>query len=104
MIALERVVCAWQLAGPHRSEYSATSSTRDPRSGRARLFGILPALALLLTALWLFAAAPAEAQVRSNLQATAGDGEVTVTWDEVGARYLAASSFSTGNTRAEPSP
>ena len=76
-------MCAWQQAGPHRSEYSATSSTRDRRTGRARLFGILPALALLLTALLLFAAAPADALLRSNLQATAGDGEVTVTWDEI---------------------
>ena len=53
----------------------------------ARLFRFLPALALLLAALSLFHAAPVAANHGSlntptDLQATAGDGSVTLTWNQ----------------------
>ena len=62
---------AQEQAGPRRPEIlsgvegSRTASRPEPRPGRrrARLFALLPAFALLLGALCLFAAAPAHAQV-----------------------------------------
>ncbi len=69
------MTCARREAGAHRSAASAPSrcpssgptppgdrSRPDPRGGRARLALLLPVLALLLGALSLFAAAPAQAQ------------------------------------------
>ena len=49
-----------------------------------RIFRLLPCLALLLAALGLFNAAPAQAQslpALQNVQLTAGDGSLTLTWD-----------------------
>ncbi len=69
----------------------AGSSRPDPRPGRrrARFSVVLHALALLLCGLHLLAAAPAAAQgtppsVPRNVQATAGDGKVTLTWQAPG--------------------
>ncbi len=59
------MTCARRLAGAHRPAPSAESPRKpDARPGRrrARLFRLLPALALLLGALSPFAAAPAQAQ------------------------------------------
>ena len=60
------MTCARREAGAHRPAAStpAGSARPDPRSGRrgARLFLLLPVVALLLGALGLFAAAPAQAQ------------------------------------------
>ena len=69
------MTCARRGAGAHRPAASAPSrspssgptppgdrSRPDPRGGRARLSLVLPVLALLLGALGLFAAAPAQAQ------------------------------------------
>ena len=59
------MMCARRLAGARRPASSTGSPHRpEPRPGRlgARLSGLLPALALLLGALGLFAAAPANAQ------------------------------------------
>ena len=71
------MTCARREAGAHRPAASIPSrspssgptppgdrSRPDPRGGRARLALLLPALALLLGALSLFAAAPAHAQIR----------------------------------------
>ena len=61
-------------------------SRPDPHIGHrpARLPRLLPALALLLCGLHLLAAAPAAAQtaptVPQNVQATPGDGRITLTW------------------------
>ena len=60
------MTCARRLAGARKPAHSAGSPSRpDPRSGRrgARLFALLPALALLASALSPFAAAPASADV-----------------------------------------
>ena len=56
--------CARRLTGPRRAEPSASASTPDAPPGRrrARLSLLLPAFALLLGALSLFTAAPAQAQ------------------------------------------
>ena len=67
---------------------SGNSSRPDPRPGRrrARLFRLLPALALLLGALSLFAAAPAQAQqlaAPQNFELEAGDKQFTASWDAV---------------------
>ncbi len=76
-------------AGAHGAAPSTPArpaSRPEPRSGRprARVFRLLPVLALLLGALGLFAAAPVEAAHQfatpTNLQAQAGDGQVTLTW------------------------
>ena len=84
------MMCAWRLAGARRpASYtpSPTASSRkpEPRSGRrARLRGLLPALALLLVALSLFDTAPAEAQAPSVPRATAvksDDQALKVTWN-----------------------
>ncbi len=60
------MTCVRRLAGARRPAPPAGSSSRpDPQTGRrrARLALLLPALALLLGALSLFAAVPAQAQV-----------------------------------------
>ena len=81
------MTCARRLAGAHRPAPSAgcpRKSDLRPGRRRARLSLLLPALALLLGALGLFAAAPAQAQnpaTPPNLQVTAGDQMLTVTWD-----------------------
>ena len=84
---------ARRLAGAREPAPStpAGSSRPDPRPGRrrARFSLVLHALALLLCGLHLLAAAPAAAQgtppsVPRNVQATAGDGKVTLTWQAPG--------------------
>ena len=94
--------CARRVAGEHKptSSTSAGAPRRpDARTGRsrARLF-LLPALALLLGALSLFHAAPAEAQVQTvnpptNLAAAPGDGKLTVTWTNPAAVTAAPSNY-----------
>ena len=84
------MTCARRPAGartPAPSTPAGSPSRPEPRFGRtrARLF-LLPALALLLGALSLFAAAPVEAQsVRPdpprNVALTTGNNQVTLTWD-----------------------
>jgi len=78
--------CARRLAGA-RKPAPPTGSPRksEPRTGRrrARLSGLLPALALLLGALSLFTVAPAQAQTQDpprNVQVTPGDAKLTLTW------------------------
>ena len=85
--------CARHPAGarkPAPSTSAGSPGRPDVRTGRARAprLALLPALALLLGALSLFAAAPAEAQgdptppsVPRNVVATAGDKAVTLTWE-----------------------
>ncbi len=72
------------------SPTSVDSGRPDARTGRARarrLSLLLPVLALLLGALGLFAPAPAEAThslaTPTNLQAQAGDAQVTLTWSGI---------------------
>ena len=86
------MTCARRPAGARTpaSPTSAGSPSRpDPRTGRprARRFRLLPVLALLLGALGLFAPAPAEAAhslaTPTNLQAQAGDAQVTLTWSGI---------------------
>ena len=75
-------------AEPSRAVGCTPSSTSrpDPRPGRrrARLLGLLPALALLLgvLSLLLLPAAPAQAQAGppTNLAVTPGNGKLVVTW------------------------
>ena len=81
------MTCARREAGAHRPAPSTGSPSRpEPRPGRrrARLFRLLPAIALLFGALGLFDAAPAEAQtgpsVPRNVQVTEGDRKLTLTW------------------------
>ncbi len=83
------MTCARRPAGAHKPAPSAGSPRKpEPRTGRrrARLFRLLPALALLLCGLHLLAAAPAAAQtvtapsVPQNVQVTPGDGKLTLTW------------------------
>ena len=64
---------------------SRGSTPPEPRAGRRRARSLirLPVAALLLGALSLFAAAPAEAQAPSaprNVQVTAGNASLTLTW------------------------
>ena len=79
------MTCARRLAGARKPAPSTGSPSRpDPRPGRrrARLPALLPALALLLGALSLLPAAPAQAQVAppTNLVATPGNGKLVLTW------------------------
>ena len=71
-------------AGPYRPAHSAASSPPDPRSGRRRacLSRFLPALALLLGALSLFEAAPAQAQFAppTGLTVTASSQQLDISW------------------------
>ena len=85
--AASGMTCARREAGAQRPAPPAGSSSQpDPRPGRARarrsLF--LPALALLFGACSLFTVAPAEAShvlpTPTNLQAQAGNTQVTLTW------------------------
>ena len=86
------MTCARREADAHNSAPSApaASSRPDPRRGcrRARLVLLLPALALLLGALGLFAAAPDALadhtfSAPSNFQTSVGDRSITVSWDPV---------------------
>ena len=88
--------CARRSAGAHRpaspaaarspaSSTSARSPRPDPRRGRsgARLFRLLPVLALLAGALGLFAPAPAQANhltTSVTVTVTPGSEQLTVTW------------------------
>ena len=89
------MTCARRLAGARKPAPATGSPSRpDPRPGRrrARLPGLLPALALLLGALSLLPAAPAQAQGAppTNLVATPGNGKLVVTWTRsttAGAKY-----------------
>ena len=60
---------------------SAGSRRPDARTGRARRFSLLPALALLLGAFSLFAAAPVAAQLSSNNEQTLLTATLTVDED-----------------------
>ena len=66
------MTCARREAGAHRPAAStpAGSARSDPLGGRTRLSLLLPVLALLLGALGLFAATPAQAQVATVWSAT----------------------------------
>ena len=86
------MTCARRDADAHNSAPSApaASSRPDPHPGRrrARFVLLLPALALLLGALGLFAAAPDALAdhtfpVPSNFQTSVGDRSITVSWDPV---------------------
>ena len=94
------VTCARRPAGARKPASSAPAgspSPPDPRTGRScarRLSRLLPVLALLLGALVLFAAAPAQAQntppsALRNVQWTPGNASVALTWQ-------APSSWGTG--------
>ena len=77
------MTCARRLAGARKPAPATGSASRpDPRRRRARLPGLLPALALLLGALSLLPAAPAQAQIPApaNIVATPGNGKLVVTW------------------------
>ena len=79
------MTCARRLAGARNPASPSESPRRpDPRSGRRRArLSLLPALALLLGALGLFAAAPAWAQVPAaptDLAITPGDAKLDLTW------------------------
>ena len=91
--AASGMTCARREAGAPRPAASAEpvpslsrgSTPPEPRAGRRRARSLihLPVAALLLGALSLFAAAPAEAQVPSgprNVQVTAGNASLTLTW------------------------
>ena len=81
------MTCARREAGartPAPSTPARSPRKADTRTGRARLLGLLPALALLLGALGLFAPAPAHAQAPANptnfqVEVTAV-GAWTATW------------------------
>ena len=81
------MTCARRPAGARKPapSTSAGSQRPDARTGRARAHSfLLPALALLLGVLSLLPAAPAEAQslpAPSNIVWTAGDRQITATWD-----------------------
>ena len=83
------MTCARRLAGARKPAPAAGSPSRpDLRPGRrrARFSLLLPALTLLLCGLHLLAAAPAAAQTVTapsapqNVQVTAGDKKLTLTW------------------------
>ena len=79
------MTCARRTAGAHNpaSSTAAASARPDPRSGRRRA-RLLPALALLLGALFPFAAAPAAAAVLvSNIGKAEGNkGNIGPGWFE----------------------
>ena len=88
------MTCARREAGarpPAPSTSAGAPRRADARTGRARarLFGLLPALALLLGALGLFAPAPAMAQTTSVWSATLTVGAVpdNVLGSRVGCNY-----------------
>ena len=88
--AASGMTCVRRLAGARKPASSTGSSSRpEPRPGRARarFTLLLPALALLLGALGLFAAVPAQAQTTvlvSNIgQGTSGVvGTATAAWSQ----------------------
>ena len=95
------MTCARRPAGARKPAPSTSASAPRPdaRTGRARArLSLLPVLALLLGALSLFAAAPAEAQSvasPTNLAAAPGDGKLTVTWTNSSAVTAAPSNHYT---------
>ena len=98
--------CARREAGAHRPAASAPSrapssrqsprrdrSRPDPCGGRARLSLLLPVLALLLGALGLFSAAPAQAQTAIKLVSNTGQTSV----GGAGFSFDNAQAFTTGS-------
>ena len=85
--AASGMICARREVGARRpAPPTSAESPQRPEPHRARLSLLLPAFALLLGALSLFHATPAEAQlptapsVPQNVQVTPGDAELTIAW------------------------